>query len=53
MPLDQDRFPFNHENLRGMVDVYGQLSADYATQNGDQMKPVGKMVRRLMGLADK
>lgn len=48
-PIDSKRFPQNHENLRGMVDVYGQLSADYATQTGDQMGPIGKMVRRLLG----
>ena len=39
------------ENLRGMVDVYGQLSADYATQKGDQMAPIGKMLKRLLGIA--
>jgi len=49
--IDQKRFPDNHENLRGMVDVYGQLSADYATQNGGQMKPIGAMVKRIMGMA--
>ena len=27
-PIDTARFPENHENRRGMVDVYGQLSAD-------------------------
>ena len=26
-----------------MVDVYGQLSADYATQRGDQMAPIGRL----------
>jgi hypothetical protein len=31
--------------------VYGQLSADYATQNGGQMKPIGAMVKRIMGMA--
>jgi hypothetical protein len=50
-PIDQKRFPNNHENLRGMVDVYGQLSADYATQTGDQMEPIGKMLKRIMGIA--
>ena len=48
-PVDPQRFPDNHENLRGMVDVYGQLSADYATQKGDQMEPIGKMLKRLLG----
>ena len=41
-PIDPARFPANHENRRGMVDVYGQLSADYATQRGDQMAPIGR-----------
>ena len=49
-PIDTDRFPQNHENLRGMVDVYGQISADYATQTGGQMGPIGKMIKHLMGL---
>ena len=48
-PIDAARFPHNHENLRGMVDVYGQLSADYATQTGHQMAPIGAMIRRLVG----
>ena len=48
-PIDTKRFPENHENLRGMVDVYGQLSADYATQKGDQMEPIGNMMKRLLG----
>ena len=50
--VDQTRFPENHENLRGMVDVYGQLSADYATRRGDQMEPIGKMMKRLIGMND-
>lgn len=49
-PIDPKRFPHNHENLRGMVDVYGQLSANYATQKGYQMEPIGKMVKRLLGI---
>ena len=49
-PIDQKRFPQNHENLRGMVDVYGQISADYATQTGGQMAPIGKMLKRLLGV---
>jgi len=48
--IDKKRFPQNHENLRGMVDVYGQLSPEYATQKGGQMQPIGGMLRRLMGL---
>ena len=49
-PIDEKRFPLNHENLRGMVDVYGQISADYATQTGGQMAPIGAMVKRLLGV---
>lgn len=49
--IDVARFPTNHENLRGMVDVYGQLSAEYATQTGGQTGPIGRMVKRLMGIA--
>lgn len=29
--IDKKQYPDNHENLRGMVDVYGQLSALYVT----------------------
>ncbi len=48
--IDTKQFPNNHENRRGMVDVYGQLSPEYATQMGGQMQPIGAMLRRLMGL---
>ena len=48
--INTTAFPQNHENLRGMVDVYGQLSPEYATQLGGQMQPIGAMIRRLMGL---
>jgi hypothetical protein len=34
-----------------MVDVYGQLTPLYATQQGGQMEPTGKMLKRLIGLA--
>ena len=51
-PIDAKRFPANHENLRGMVDVYGQLSASYATQAGDQMAPIGRMMKRLLGVEE-
>lgn len=47
-PIDKALYPNNHENLRGMVDVYGQLSPLYATQKGGQMEPTGKMIRRLL-----
>jgi hypothetical protein len=48
-PIDRSMYPNNHENFRGMVDVYGQLSPLYATQQGGQMEPTGKMIRRLIG----
>jgi len=48
--IDKKRFPDNHENVRGMVDVYGQLSAEYATQKGGQMAPIGGMLKRLLGV---
>ena len=47
-PIDLDTYPDNHENRRGMVDVYGQMSPLYATQKGGQMEPTGKMIRRLL-----
>ena len=47
-PIDLISYPDNHENRRGMVDVYGQLSPLYATQKGGQMEPTGKMIRRLL-----
>jgi len=48
--IDRSVYPDNHENFRGMVDVYGQLSPLYATQHGGQMEPTGKMIKRLIGL---
>jgi len=50
LPVDLFRFKHAHEMLRGLADVYGQLSDDYTTQTGFQMKPLGKMVRRLLGM---
>jgi len=49
--IDQTRFPDNHENVRGMVDVYGQLTPEYATQKGGQMQPIGNMIKRLLGVS--
>ena len=46
--LDKERFPNAMEVGRGLFDVYGQLSSDYATQNGPHMKMIGKMLKRLM-----
>ena len=48
--VDEDLFPNAGEVLRGLSDVYGQLSADYATQNGYQMRAAGRILRRVMGL---
>ena len=50
-PIDLSTYPSNHENRRGMVDVYGQLSPLYATQLGGQMEPTGKMIKRLLAIA--
>jgi len=49
-PIDVFKWPDNHENRRGLVDVYGQMGADYATQKGGQMQVIGKMVKRLLGI---
>jgi len=49
--IDRKMYPDNHENFRGMVDVYGQMSPLYATQKGGQMEPTGKMIKRLIGIA--
>lgn len=49
-PIDTFKWPDNQENRRSMVDVYGQMSADYATQTGGQMQPIGRMVKRLLGI---
>ena len=46
--IDLGTYPENHENRRGMIDVYGQLTELYATQLGGQMEPIGKMIRRLL-----
>ena len=47
--VDAARFPNACEVLRGLSDVYGQLSADYAMQSGFQMRVAGRIVRRLLG----
>ena len=49
-PINQTRFPQNHENLRGLCDVYGQLGANYSTQIGGQMKPIGAIMKKLIGM---
>ena len=51
-PIDVKRFPDNHENLRGLADVYGQLGDEYATQRGGAMEPTGKMIKRLLGMME-
>jgi len=48
--VDRTRFPNACEVQRGLSDVYGQLSDDYAMQSGYQMRVVGKILRRLLGL---
>lgn len=51
-PIDLERYPNNHENRRGMKDVYGQMTAEYATQKGSQMEPIGKMLNKIMDISD-
>ena len=48
--VDRSRFPNACEVLRGLSDVYGQLSEDYAMQSAYQMRVGGRIVRRLMGI---
>ena len=36
--VDKKRFPQAPEIQRGLLDVYGQLSSDYATQSAPHMK---------------
>ena len=40
------------ENKRGMKDVYGQMTAEYATQKGSQMEPIGNMLKKLLGIPE-
>lgn len=51
-PIDLERYPNNHENRRGMKDVYGQMTAEYATQKGSQMEPIGNMLKKLLGISE-
>ena len=44
--VDRSRFPNACEVIRGLSDVYGQLSEDYAMQSGYQMRVAGRIVRR-------
>merc|ERR1711957_974646 len=44
-------YPNNHENKRGMKDVYGQMTAEYATQKGSQMEPIGNMLKKILGMS--
>ena len=46
--FDADRFPNAGEVHRGLLDVYGQLSEDYAMQSGYHMRVVGRIMKRLM-----
>jgi len=51
-PIDLKRYPNNHENRRGMKDVHGQMTPEYATQKGTQMEPIGKMLKKLLGVSE-
>ncbi|GMH71109.1 hypothetical protein TrST_g11323 [Triparma strigata] len=46
--FDKDRFTNAPEVQRGLLDVYGQLSSDYAWQSGHHMRMVGKIMKRIM-----
>lgn len=48
--VDQSRFPNACEVLRGLSDVYGQLSDDYAMQSGYQMRVGGRILKRILGI---
>jgi hypothetical protein len=50
-PINPLLYPDNRENRRGMVDVYGQMGADYATQAGAQMQPIGNMLKHILGIS--
>eukprot|EP00520_Triparma_pacifica_P018484 CAMPEP_0118640538 /NCGR_PEP_ID=MMETSP0785-20121206/4807_1 /TAXON_ID=91992 /ORGANISM="Bolidomonas pacifica, Strain CCMP 1866" /LENGTH=333 /DNA_ID=CAMNT_0006531933 /DNA_START=123 /DNA_END=1124 /DNA_ORIENTATION=- len=46
--FDAERFPNAAEVSRGLLDVYGQLSDDYAWQSGFHMKVFGRIIKRLV-----
>ena len=48
-PVNASRFPGSTEVQRGLLDVYGQLSDDYAMQSGFHMKVFGRIMRHVMG----
>ena len=46
--VDTDRFPAANEVQRGLLDVYGQLGIDYATQSGPHMKTFGNILKAVL-----
>jgi len=46
--VDKKRFPQAPEIQRGLLDVYGQLSSDYATQSSPHMKVFGRILKALI-----
>ena len=48
-PVDAARFPAATEVQRGLLDVYGQLSEDYAMQSAPHMRVFGRILRHVAG----
>ena len=46
--VDVGRFPAANEVQRGLLDVYGQLSEDYATQSAPQMNTFGRILKAVL-----
>lgn len=51
-PVDTALFPHAPDIARGKLDVYGQLSKDYALQYTPHMWGIASMVRRTLGASD-
>jgi len=49
-PVDAMAYPNSYEIQRGLLDVYGQLTPEYATQQGIPMRVVGRILKRILGL---
>jgi len=49
-PVDVMAHPNSGEIQRGLLDVYGQLTPEYATQQGVPMRVVGRVLKRVLGL---
>jgi hypothetical protein len=51
-PVDKRAFPHASDIEQGKLDVYGQLDKNYVQQSAPHMRAVGKMVRRVLGIAE-